>query len=361
MSSDNAGSALPQASDPLIGASLDGYVIEDKIGSGGMGVVYRARDLTLKRSVAVKTLFIAAANDEMRRRFEREATVSAGISHPNLVPVFDFGRAEGHLYLVMELIDGPDLAELIQAAPLGRDRAVALFRGMSRGLQKVHSHGLVHRDIKPSNVLIRDLGTAEERAMITDFGIARVLEGQTGLTFGPIGTLEYMAPEATGMEPATDLSDQYCLALVLYEMLAQEHLFVGQTMPTAHREEPVPDLKQRLPDVPSSLRAALRRALDKDPAKRFASVEAFAEAAVREEAPGERVPLDELMAQVLADEYPKGLPLEALIERINAQPENEGVKAAQVNGRAELYPQLFRRRANGHIALRHPPSESSPR
>lgn len=352
------GAASENYGDPLIGTSLDGYLIEEKVGEGGMGVVYRANDLGLRRQVAVKTLFLAAANQERRHRFEREARVAAGISHPNVVQVFDFGVAEGHLYLVMQLVDGPDLSHLIASAPIELNRALRLFRDVSRGLHKVHSSGLVHRDIKPSNVLIQDLGTPDERAMITDFGIARDVETQTALTVGPIGTPEYMAPE-TATERATERADQYALALVLYEMLAGEHLFVGQNMANAHREEPVPDLDKQLPGTPGALRAALARALDKEPARRFGSVEAFAENALRPEPAGQAPPLEALMERVLEREFPRGLSLDELTTRINELPEGPPVKAAQIDGRTELFPQLFRRRPDGKIALRHAPDTSS--
>lgn len=350
------GPASQQSQDPLIGASLDGYLLEEKVGEGGMGVVYRANDLGLQRQVAVKTLFLAAANQERRQRFEREARIAAGISHPNVVQVFDFGVAENHLYLVMQLVEGPDLKDSIASGPIELDRALKLFSDISRGLHKVHSSGLVHRDIKPSNVLIEDLGTADERAMITDFGIAREVETQTALTLGPIGTPEYMAPE-TSTERATDRADQYALALVLYEMIAGEHLFVGQNMADAHREEPVPDLDKRLPGTPGALRAALARALDKEPARRFGNIEAFADNALRSDPPGQAPPLETLMERVLEQEFPKGLTLDDLATRINALAEAAPVKSAQVDGRTELFPQLFRRRPDGKIALRHAPEK----
>lgn len=352
------GAAGENYQDPLIGTSLDGYLLEEKVGEGGMGVVYRANDLGLRRQVAVKTLFLAAANQERRHRFEREARIAAGISHPNIVQVFDFGVAEGHLYLVMQLVEGPDLSKMIAAAPIELNRALKLFSDMSRGLHKVHSSGLVHRDIKPSNVLIEDLGRPDERAMITDFGIARDVETQTALTVGPIGTPEYMAPE-TATERATERADQYALALVLYEMLAGEHLFVGLNMADAHRHEPVPDLDTRLPGTPGSLRAALARALDKEPARRFGSVEAFAENALRPGLPGQSPPLESLMERVLERVFPRGLELDELTTRVNDLAAVSPVKPAQVDGRAELFPQLFRRRPDGKIALRHAPDARS--
>lgn len=354
---------MADVEDPLIGKDLDGYVVEERIGSGGMGVVYRAYDRSLSRRVAVKVLSLGGASDELRRRFDREAKLAAGISsHANVVPVFEMGMAEGHLYIVMDLIEGPTLEVLLEQGPLDERRALDLFRDVGRGLHRVHAFDLVHRDIKPSNVLIQDVGTADERAMITDFGIARAAETQTALTVGQIGTAGYMAPEMVAYQRATDRSDQYALAVILFEMLAGEHVFVGCDLPVAHRDEPVPDLAARLPDTSMSVRSALARALDKDPDRRFSSVEAFVEAALREDdltggADG-AVPLDVSMEQVLALEHPGALEISELLTRVNAVSASPAT-AAQVDGRAELFPQLFRRLPDDRLALRHPPKGES--
>lgn len=349
---------MADAEDPLIGKDLDGYIIEEQIGRGGMGIVYRAYDPNLQRRVAVKTLYIGGASDEMRQRFEREAKLAAGVSHANVVSVFDVGRAEGHQYIVMDLVEGPTLDDLIDDGPLEGQRGLDLFCDIGRGLHRIHSLDLVHRDVKPSNVLVQHAGHADERAMITDFGIARAAETQTALTIGAIGTPEYMAPETASLERATDRSDQYALALMFYEMLAGEHIFVGCDLPAAHRDAPVPDLGPRLPGASTSVRSAIARALDKDPARRFSSVEAFVEAVLRQEGATGAVPLDVSMEQVLAAEHPGALAIDDLVARVNVVASTP-VTAAQIDGRAELFPQLFRRLPDGRVALRHPPKSSA--
>jgi serine/threonine protein kinase len=343
--------------DPLLGALLGSWSIEQRLGSGGMGVVYRATDRHLRRTVAIKTLKPEFnTNREMRQRFEKEASSAAGIEHPNVVRIYavDFDVYLKQQYIVMQYIDGPDLASVLQDGAMEHARAMLVFGQVASALQAVHEQGLVHRDVKPENVLLRNAGTDEEQAMLTDFGIAKAVDSQTALTVGAIGTPDYMSPEVANLEPATDRSDQYALAVVLYRMLSGERLFEGLEVPRAHRDESVPDLSARLPSANRAMRAAIARALEKDPAQRFASVAAFAEAVreSQEAEPNARPPLQQLMEQVLSDAGPLSAAeiADAVCRRLPA--DDVGVTQLQVEGRARLFAQLFHCRPDGRIALR---------
>ncbi len=345
--------ASKEAADPIIGTLLGGCIIEGRIGVGGMGVVYRARDRHLHRTVAVKILRPESLGDsEMRDRFHREASSAAGIEHDNVVRIYSIDiDDQGQPYIVMEYIDGPDLQSLLVDGPLAEDRALRIFAQVGSALQAVHQFGLVHRDVKPANIILRSAGTRDERAMLTDFGIAKALDSQTNLTFGMIGTPEYMAPEVADLQTATDRSDQYSLALVLYKMLTGEHLFEGLEMPKAHRNEPVPDIRKALPETDLGVSAALERALSKDPADRFPSVAAFTKAVEEQpEAESGTPALQRLMQDILTAGALSPAELAgAATSRSGASVE---YTALQVEGRAQLYSQLFRRTPDGLIELR---------
>jgi serine/threonine-protein kinase len=344
--------------DTLAGTLLGSCAIERRLGSGGMGMVYEAYDRHLKRKVAVKMLKPELyANPDMRKRFEKEAASAAGIEHENVVRVYSIDAdSEGRPYIVMEYIEGPDLSRVAQREEIAHDRALRIFDQIASALQAVHDQGLVHRDVKPANVLLRNAGTADEQAMLTDFGIAKAVDSQTAMTIGPIGTADYMSPEVADLQAATDRSDQYALAAVLYRSLCGERLFEGMEMPRAHRDEPLPDLTPALPTANRSLRAAVARALDKDPGARFPSIAAFAEA-VRESQdrePAARPPLQKTMEEVLQERGP--LPPHELADAVNERlgSDDVGVTALQVEGRARLYSQLFHRRPDESIELRVP-------
>jgi serine/threonine protein kinase len=337
----------------MVGTLLGGCIIEERIGGGGMGVVYRARDRHLRRTVAVKILRPESLGDsEMRDRFHREASSAAGIEHDNVVRIYSIDiDDQGQPYIVMEYVDGPDLHSLLLDGPLAQDRALRIFAQVGSALQAVHQFGLVHRDVKPANIILRSADTRDERAMLTDFGIAKALDSQTNLTFGMIGTPEYMAPEVADLQAATDRSDQYSLALVLYKMLTGEHLFQGLEMPKAHRDEPVPDIRKALPETGLAVSAALERALSKEPAERFPSVAAFVKAVEEQpESEAGTPPLQRLMQDVLVT---GALSTENLAAAVSSRsgPSVE-YTALQVEGRARLYSQLFRRTPDGLIELR---------
>jgi serine/threonine protein kinase len=255
------------------------YTLLEPIGHGGMAVVYRARQESLDRTVAVKILSEnLAASPEFMERFRREARTAANLRHPNVITVHDFGQDErGVPYLVLEYIEGPTLADLMDAG-LDDGRIPNLLDQIAAGLDYAHARGVIHRDIKPGNVLLTDDG----RAVLADFGLAWLLEGaHLTLTGGVIGTPEYMSPEQAAGEPIDHRSDVYALGVVLYEMLVGERPFVAETpigVLLKHLQDPAPSILDARPDLPPAVGQVLARCLVKDPAERFASAGELARA-----------------------------------------------------------------------------------
>ena len=246
------------------------YVIVRQLGAGGMGRVYEARDMSLGRRVAVKVLTTDLADGELSQRFMREARALARISHPNTVIVHDFALQEGAPYLVMELLEGVDLARLLsirRTLPHALVRAIGA--GMCAGLSAVHRAGMLHRDVKPSNVHL----TREGRVVLQDFGISHLLDAANSrltATGAVIGTPLYMAPETISGDRAGPYSDLYGLGTCLYEMLKGERPFGGGSpMTTLYRvvQETAPSLAG-VPGVPDDLAALVARLMAKDPAQR---------------------------------------------------------------------------------------------
>jgi len=245
------------------------------VGTGGMSSVYKAHDRLLERNVALKVLHAHYGDDEEYvERFRREARAVAQLSHPNIVTVIDRGEADGYQFIVFELIDGENLKELVnRAGPLPARRAVELAIAVADGLAFAHEHGLVHRDVKPQNVLLNGDGEAK----VTDFGIARSLDVEHGVTqTGTVlGTSNYLSPEQASGKQVTPATDVYSLGVVLYELLTAELPFPGENFVAVamkHLNEPVPDILERRPDLPVRLAAAIERAMEKDPARRFTSM-----------------------------------------------------------------------------------------
>jgi serine/threonine-protein kinase len=300
---------------PQPGDLIDGrYELEELVGSGGMSSVFRARDLQLDRRVAVKILHEHYLSDpEYVARFRHEARAVAQLSHPNIVTVIDRGEDGGRQYIVFEHVEGENLKELVaRNGRLPLRRALELALAVANGLGFAHEHGLVHRDVKPQNVLLSQEGEVK----VTDFGIARSLDVEHGVTqTGTVlGTGEYLAPEqASGgrISPATDV---YSLGVVLWELLAGDVPFSGKSFVAValrHVNEPPPDLRQVRPDASPRLAAAVDRALAKDPSRRFPSMAALAAelraclADLEGEAPAEDSALTLITAPVPAPAPPR--------------------------------------------------------
>jgi serine/threonine protein kinase len=242
------------------------YRLERELGRGAMATVFLAHDEELGRPVAVKLLEESAAADEsLRRRFTREAQLAAGLSHPNVVQVFDVGEADGRPYIVMEYVDGPTLAERLAAeGPLPPTEVAAIGRQVCAGLERAHAAGLVHRDLKPGNLIQGRDGAVK----IADFGIAYAAEATSLTEAGTIlGTASYLAPEQAEGEAVTEASDLYALGAVLYELLsgrppyAFESLADVGTRPRLSSPPP-------LPGVPADLERIVVRCLEPSPADR---------------------------------------------------------------------------------------------
>jgi serine/threonine-protein kinase len=251
-----------------LGTMAGRYELVAVIGRGGMGTVYRARDLILGRTVAVKVLPAAFADQDATHvaRFEREARAAASLSHPGVVAVFDAGAAEGTRFIVMEYVAGRSLeAVLRDDAPLEPNRAMNIAEQVADALAAAHAAGIVHRDVKPGNVMIADDGSVK----VLDFGIARALDG-TSLTHSAsvLGTAGYMAPERTLGRRADERSDIYSLGCVLYAMLAARPPFVGEAVAAVLHQhvnvDPRP-LRDLNPSVSPALDALVMDLLAKSP------------------------------------------------------------------------------------------------
>jgi len=267
----------------LIGRKLDRYEIIDLLGAGGMGSVYRARDLHLKREVAVKVLPGAAQDDPNRiKRFDREIRTVARLSHPNILKIHDFGSADGVTYAVMELLKGRDLRASMRRGPLPLDRALHIGISVAEGLGAAHHQGVLHRDIKPENIFV----TSEGKVKILDFGLARdvsrtqpdthTLTAETTLTAPGtvVGTTDYMSPEQVRGQKLDARSDIFSLGCVLYEMFSGSHPFHRETradtMSAVLNHDPTP-ISDTRSDLPPAIDVVIRRCLNKSPDERFDS------------------------------------------------------------------------------------------
>ena len=256
----------------MIGSTISHYTILGKLGEGGMGVVYKARDTRLERLVALKFLpSDVAATPSARQRFVNEARAASSLNHPNVAVVYDVGESEAHSFIAMELVEGESLRDVLRADRLSIDRVQTLAQQVADGLQAAHSKGIVHRDIKPENLLL----TVEGTVKIMDFGIAKRGTDagltQTGTT---LGTLAYMSPEQLLADVVDHRSDLWSLGVVLYEMLARELPFRRDREAAILYEilnrEPTP-VEVHRPDTPAPLRALIAQLLQKDPDRRPAS------------------------------------------------------------------------------------------
>ena len=278
-----------EIADPLLGTVLlEQFRIEEQIGTGGMGTVYRAHQTTVGRDVAIKVLRAELARDEQAVfRFEREARLAISLDHPNLVRVFLSGRlGDGRLYIVMELLEGRSLAdELDEDGPPSLERALIMTMKLCAGLGAVHAAGIVHRDIKPENVYLVRRGRDNDFVKLVDFGIARVLEaeglGPTTTQSGRVfGTATYISPEAATGEETDQRSDIYSLGVLTYQLLTGELPFEGHTagavlMQHVHQEPPLLHTKGRGAEVPEDVARVVMRSLSKDPDARQQTLAEF--------------------------------------------------------------------------------------
>ena len=245
-----------------------------KLGSGGMADVYLAEDEELGRRVAIKILNDKyAPDDQFVERFRREAKNAAGLSHPNIVSIYDRGEAEGTYYIAMEYLDGRSLKELVVArGPLPIADAIAATRQVLSALRFAHRKGVVHRDIKPHNVM----ADADGRLKVTDFGIARAGVSQMTEAGSIIGTAQYLSPEQARGAPVDQRSDLYSIGIVLYEMLTGQVPFTGESpveIAMKHLSDPPRPPSLLRPDIPPDLDMVVLRALAKNPEDRFQTAE----------------------------------------------------------------------------------------
>ncbi|GGX59619.1 serine/threonine-protein kinase [Streptomyces fructofermentans] len=282
----------------LVGRQIAGYRIEREIGRGGMAVVYRAKDLRLDRTVALKLLAPELArNDTFRKRFTHESRVAAAIDHPHIVPVFEAGETEGVLYIAMRYVAGSDLRHLLdREGPLPAGVATRIAVQVASALDAAHDHGLVHRDVKPGNILVA-AGTDSdhpEHVYLTDFGLTKKSLSLTGFTtVGQfVGTLDYVSPEQISGRPVDGRCDVYGFACVVHEILAGRPPFQRDddtALLWAHQYDEPPALTERRPDLPAAVDAVMATALAKSPDDRYDSCLAFV-AALRAAATGTAQP-----------------------------------------------------------------------
>jgi tRNA A-37 threonylcarbamoyl transferase component Bud32 len=278
---------LSKTGGSFAGTRLGTYEVLELLGRGGMAEVYKGRHPRLDRTVAIKILPSSlAAEADFRQRFEREARSVAALRHPNIVQMFDFGDVEGIYYMVMEYIEGTDLANYMrETGPMELAQARPILGNLASALDHAHAQGLVHRDVKPSNVMLPAgvFEDAEQYAILTDFGIAKIRTSETGSTKTGtmMGTLDYMAPEQIRVSRAIDgRADVYALGIMLYQMLTGELPFKSDNpsaIMLAHLQEPPPDPRVLIPELPENVATAILRAMAKDPDERHPTAGALAE------------------------------------------------------------------------------------
>ncbi len=257
----------------LIGKTLGPYRIIEQIGLGGMATVYKAYQPSMDRYVALKVLSTHLAHDTtFVKRFQQEARVIARLEHLHILPVYDHGEEDGYLYLVMRFIEAGTLKDQLEKGSLSLDEVRRIVTQVGSALEYAHQLGVIHRDIKPSNVLI----TPQGDCFLTDFGIAKMVEGTLGLTgSGVLGTPHYMAPEQSQSLKVDHRADVYAMGVVVYEMVTGRVPFDAETpfaVVMKHVTEPLPLPRNLRPDLPEAVERVILRALAKDPADRYQSV-----------------------------------------------------------------------------------------
>jgi Protein kinase domain len=267
------------------GSRLLDYRLETVLGRGGMSVVYVADDLRLRRKVAVKVLAPELSEDDrFRERFVRESELAASIDHPNVIPIYEAGEADGRLYIAMRYVAGTDLKALLRReGALEPIRAVVIVAQLAAALDVAHGRGLVHRDVKPGNVLLA-AEDGREHVYLSDFGVAKSASSATGLTTAGqrVGTIDYVAPEQIRGAVVDGRADQYSLGCLLFECLTGEVPFRRDTEVAviyAHLRDKPQAVNDRRPEVPAGIDAVLARALAKKPGDRYDSCRDLAAAA----------------------------------------------------------------------------------
>lgn len=260
----------------LLGKRISGrYKVLEMIGGGGMSNVYLAHDMILDRDVAIKVLRYDFSNeDDLHRRFQREALSATSLTHPNIVNIFDVGEDGDIHYLVMEYVEGKTLKQyIVDSAPLPPREAVDIMKQLTSAISNAHQNQIIHRDIKPQNILMDD----EHHVKVTDFGIAMALSATSFTqTNSVLGTVHYLSPEQARGGTATKKSDIYSLGIVLYELLTGELPFSGESavsIALKHLQTETPSVREVRPEIPQSLENVVMKATAKDPLHRYRTVE----------------------------------------------------------------------------------------
>jgi serine/threonine-protein kinase len=279
------------STDPFLGQTLDGkYYLEEPLGEGGMGRVYRARHLQMDRPVAIKVLRSRLVeNEAARSRFQLEARAAVRLHHNNAVSVTDFGHtSDGCVYIVMELLEGRTLREILsKEAPLETARAISIMLQASAAVAAAHEAGIIHRDLKPSNILVTQSANMPATVKVLDFGIAKLAsdtfeddEEATAITLPgtPIGTPRYMSPEQYEGHELTPAADVYSLGVILYEMLSGMAPFTGSTpleIALKHVHQPLIAPREIVAAIPENVERVVLHALEKQPEARPANAAEF--------------------------------------------------------------------------------------
>ena len=268
-----------------VGAVVSGYTIEQVLGEGGMGIVYRAAHPTLPRSDALKVLRSDfSADDQFRARFLREADLAATMDHPNIVAVYNRGESDGHLWIAMQFVQGTDADKELRDGRMTPARAAHITGEVAKALDYAHRRNLLHRDVKPANFL---LAPDDERVFLADFGIARALDEAVGLTqTGMVmASVAYAAPESLAGGAVDHRADIYSLGCSLYRLLTQKTPYARSggmaAMAAAHLNQPPPRVTELAPALPEAIDGVIAKAMAKDPNQRYQTAGEVALAAAR--------------------------------------------------------------------------------
>jgi DNA-binding beta-propeller fold protein YncE len=268
-----------------VGSRIAGYRLDEETGRGGMAVVYRAYDTRLERPVALKVLAPELARDAaFRQRFIRESRTAAAVDHPNIIPIFEAGEADGVLFIAMRFVHGRDVQSLVNAGgPLPATQACHIISQVAAGLEAAHAHGLVHRDVKPGNILLDAVASFPGHAYLSDFGLSKRALSDSALTSTGqfLGTVDYIAPEQIEGRPVDARTDEYALACTAFTMLTGAPPFTRDesvAVMWAQVSAPPPPLTSRRPDLPHAVDEVMAKALAKVPMERYSTCPQFADA-----------------------------------------------------------------------------------